>query len=201
MVGNEYVLLEHYRGTDTKIEVKHNKCGNTYEVTPDNFLHGNRCPYCSIKDRSKTDTQFKQEIYSLAGDEYTFLDPYVNSATKLRVKHNKCGNIYEVTPNCFLKGTRCPYCAGLVKKTDKQFRQEVYDLVGDEYTFLDSYVNNATKLKVKHNKCGNTYEVTPNSFMEGHGCPYCGGTYKKTDKEFKQEVYDLVGNEYNFLKS
>jgi len=27
------------------------------------------------------------------------------------------------------------------RKTDEQFKQEVYDLVGNEYTFLDKYVN------------------------------------------------------------
>lgn len=32
------------------------------------------------------------------------------------------------------------------RKTDEQFQQEIYDLVGDEYTFLDPYVNTHTQL-------------------------------------------------------
>ena len=34
----------------------------------------------------------------------------VNAMAKLKVKHNKCGNIYKVTPSNFLRGYRCPYC-------------------------------------------------------------------------------------------
>lgn len=149
--------------------------------------------------RKKTDKEFKKQVYDLVGNEYIFLDDYINSSTKIQVKHNKCGKVYQVTPNAFLKGNRCPYCAGLIRKTDAQFKQEIKDLVGAEYTFLDTYINNHTKLRVKHNKCGHTYKVKPNSFLQGKRCPYCFGTPKKTDSQFKQEVYNLVGDEYTFL--
>ena len=96
--------------------------------------------------KRKTDEEFRQEVYDLVGSEYTFLDTYQGALTKIRVKHIGCGNTYKVTPANFFTGKRCPYCAGLVKETDKQFRKEVYTLVGDEYTFLDSYVSNKNKL-------------------------------------------------------
>ena len=199
LVGNEYVFMGQYQGKGTKIKVKHDECGNTYEVTPHSFLQGNRCPYCSGLVQ-KTDEQFKQEVYNLVGDSYIFLDSYVNTRTKIRVKHNKCGNVYLVSPSKFLTGRRCPYCAGLAKKTDKQFRQEVFDLVGDTYVFLDSYVNSHIKIRVKHNKCNHVYSVSPTNFIRGSRCPYCNGNARKTNKQFKQEIYELVGNEYTFLE-
>lgn len=198
LVKDEYVFLEPYRGAMNKIKVRHNECGNVYKARPSNFLRGDRCPYCS-GNAKKTDEEFKQEVFGLVGNEYTFLEPYVNAKAKLKVKHNKCGNVYEITPNSFFRGNRCPHCYGHIKKTDKEFRKEVYNLVGNEYTFLDPYVNDYTKIKVKHNKCGNVYEVTPSNFFTGTRCPYCSGKHQKTDEEFKQEVYDLVGNEYVFL--
>lgn len=149
--------------------------------------------------KRKTDDEFKKEVYDLVGGEYTFLDTYVNSKTKLRIKHNKCNNVYKVTPSHFLNGSRCPHCNGNIKKTDAQFKKEVYDLVGDKYNFLDSYVNNHTKLRVKHNTCNHIYKVIPKGFIRGIRCPYCNGGIKKTDKQFKQEVFDLVGGEYTFL--
>ena len=149
--------------------------------------------------RKKTDTEFKKEVFDLVGGEYTFLEPYVNNRYKIRVKHNRCNNAYEVIPCNFLGGSRCPYCSGNAKKTNAQFKKEIYDLVGDEYTFLDTYVNANTKIKVKHNKCNKTYEVKPSNFLMGSRCPYCVGIVKKTDKQFKQEVFDLVGDEYKFL--
>ena len=198
LVKDEFTFLDNYVNNKTKLRVKHNKCGNTYEVYPNNFLRGHGCPYCS-GNHKKNDIQFQHEINFLVGNEYTFLDKYVNAMTKLRVKHNKCGNIYEVTPSKFLSGRRCPYCAGFIKKTDTQFQQTISSLVGDEYTFLDKYINSTKKLRVKHNKCGNVYEVAPNNFLQGNRCPYCFGTTKKTDIQFQHEVHILVGNEYTFL--
>ena len=198
LVGGTYTFLEPYQGTHTKIKVKHNKCGHIYKAEPNSFLQGKRCPYC-YGNTKKTDADFKKEAFDLVGDEYTFLDTYANNHTKLRVKHNKCGKVYKIKPYSFLRGDRCPYCVGLIRKTDTQFKQEVFDLVGDEYTFLDTYVNNHTKLRVKHNKCGKVYEVRPNDFLKGTRCPHCFGNTKKTDAQFKKEVYDLVGDEYTFL--
>lgn len=149
--------------------------------------------------RQKTDAQFKQEVYDLVGDKYTFLEPYVNKRTKIKAKHNKCGHIYEVAPGSFLSGRRCSYCNGGIKKTDEQFKEEIFNLVGNEYNFLDNYINNHTKIRVKHNECGHIYKVEPNDFLQGSRCPYCNGGIKKSDKWFKQRVMSLVGNEYTFL--
>ena len=198
LVGNEYTFLDTYVNTMTKIRVKHNKCGGVYKVSPDNFIHGNRCSYCAGNAR-KTDKQFKQEVFDLVGDEYTFLDKYVNSQTKLRVKHNNCGNVYRVIPNNFLRGKRCPYCYGNAKKTDKQFKQEVYDIVGNEYTFLDHYVNNETKIRVKHNKCGNVYKVIPINFLSAKRCPFCTDTPKGELIIIK--ILDKLGINYDYQKT
>lgn len=175
LVGNEYTFLEPYVNNSTKIKVEHNKCGNTYEVIPNAFLQGSRCPYCYDNGRAKrkTDEQFNKEVYDLVGNEYTFLESYVNARTKIKVKHSKCGDIYKVKPHDFLSGKRCPYCKGNAKKTDAQFKQEVYDLVGSEYTVLGAYVNAYTKIRVKHNQCGHIYKVKPHHFLEGERCPYC----------------------------
>lgn len=60
--------------------------------------------------RKKTDAEFRKEVFELVGDEYTVLDKYVDSQTKIRMKHNKCGNIWLVGPSHFLHKTRCPKC-------------------------------------------------------------------------------------------
>ena len=203
LVGDEYTFLDTYINAKTKIKVRHNACGHVYEVRPNDFVKGRRCPYCSINAK-KIDEQFKQEVFDLVGDEYVFLDTYINSRTEIRVKHNKCGNIYKVKPSNFISGRRCSYCMGNAKKSDHQFRKEVFDLVGDEYIFLDTYVNKRTKIRVKHNKCGHVYKVAPSNFLKGNRCCKCfvereKRAKKKTNYQFEQEIYDLVGDEYEFL--
>jgi len=203
LVGDEYRVLEEYQRNDIKLLMRHTTCGYKYYALPKGFLRGrSRCPKCfNIKNFSKTDKKFKQEVYDLVGNEYEVLREYKNSSTKILVKHNKCGYEYKVNPHNFLIGCRCPKCAGNMNKDTEYFRKEVFELVGNEYSILGEYVNTSTKILIKHNKCGHEYDVVPHSFLRGYSrCPKCFGNPKKTTEEFKQEVYDLVGDEYRVLE-
>jgi hypothetical protein len=81
------------------------------------------------------------------------------------------------------------------RKTNEEFVKEVYDLVGDEYTFLEEYIDNKTKIKCQHNKCKHEWGVRPNQFLSGHGCPICnkgsqgqGGKNQLSYNEVKQYI-------------
>jgi len=193
LVGDEYEVLGEYVYCSTKIRMKHNKCRYEYKVKPIVFLRGVRCSKCAGVLK-KTTGQFKKEVSNLVGDEYEVLGEYINANTKIRMKHNKCGCEYEVIPNAFLRGNRCPKCSGKMKKNTKIFKQEVFDLVGNEYIVLGEYITTDTKIKMKHNKCGCEYEVAPATFLHNHRCPNCFGKMKKTTGQFKKEVSNLVGD-------
>ena len=90
--------------------MRHSKCGKSYEVRPDDFRRGRRCPHCVVKKKRKTNEEFLAQVSEATGDEYTFLEEYVLCDTKLRVIHNKCGHEYIVQANAFLQGRRCPKC-------------------------------------------------------------------------------------------
>lgn len=152
-----------------------------------------------ITRKRKTDEQFKQEVYDLVGNEYVFLEPYRGALNKIRAKHNKCGNVYGVRPSDFINGQRCPHCFGTPKKTDEEFKQEVHTLVGDEYLFLDKYINNYTKIKVKHIECGNLYEVIPNNFLNGKRCPFCTNTPK--GEVIITKLLDTLSINYEYQKT
>ena len=153
-----------------------------------------------IMPKRKTTEQFKREVYDLVGNEYTVLSEYANSKTKVKMKHNICGHSYKVRPNDFLRGNKCPFCYGTHKKTTEQFKQEIKALVGNDYTVLGNYKNNKTRIKMKHNVCGNTFEMAPSNFLlQGQRCPICANLTRGPHKDlykFKQEVKKLVGDEY-----
>ncbi|MDM0478650.1 hypothetical protein QTH27_12765 [Clostridium perfringens] len=109
LVKSEYSLLSKYEKSSLKVKFKHNNCGNVFLMTPNSFLRGQRCPKCSgiIK---KTTEIFKQEIFSAVGHEYTLLGEYKSNRTKTLIRHNKCNYNWEVRPDDFLKGQRCPKC-------------------------------------------------------------------------------------------
>ncbi len=200
LTGDEYEFLEKYVTALTKIKVKHRKCGKSYSIKPSEFLNGSRCTYCSGL-RKKTNEEFLKEVEVLVGNEYTFLEPYKNAKTKIKVRHNVCGTIYEVTPYYFLSGGRCQYCYGNKLKTNDEFTTEIKNLVGNEYKFLEPYKNSQTKIKVEHKKCGYVYKVRPSRFLSGDRCPRCSGNIRKTNKQFIAEANKLYPlKEYTFLE-
>lgn len=187
----EYEILEKYQGGHTKIKVRHCKCNRIYGITPNHFLQRVRCPYCSGRMK-KSDKQFKKEVYKLVGGDYTVLNNYVNNKIKIKIRHEKCQNVWDVNPLHFIQGSRCPFCSGLMRKTNDQFQQEVKDLEGDNYTFLDTYINDSIKIKVRHNNCGHIYKVKPNSFLNGNRCPKCS----KRNSHGSQMIHSYL-MEYN----
>lgn len=197
-IGNAYEFIEEYTNKKTKLKVKHNKCGKISEMLPRNIIKGS-CKYCSNQDKLKTSISFSKEVYNLVGDDYSILRNYINSKTKVAMKHNYCGHEYDVLPSNFIKGTRCPNCFGNKKKDTEEFKKEVFKLVSNEYIVLGEYSNNKTKIKMKHNECGHYYYVAPDNFLSGNRCPECANNKKKTTKKFKEEVCRLVGKEYEVL--
>ena len=176
LVGDEYTVLGKYPSNNKiSIDMKHNKCNNIFKMSPHNFLSQNqRCPKCQHPHSKKTHEEFVKEVYDLVGDEYTVLGKYgKGNKEKIKLKHNKCNYEYNVSPNRFLSGDRCPKCFGTIKKTHEEFVKEVYDLVGDEYTVLGKYINADTKILMLHNKCKNKYPVSPSGFLRGNRCPEC----------------------------
>lgn len=47
LVGDEYTLLSNYKNSHKHVEIRHNRCGYEYKVSPTAFLGGKRCPKCS----------------------------------------------------------------------------------------------------------------------------------------------------------
>lgn len=95
-------------------EIKHITCGNIYKVVPSKFVQGRRCPECSRKQQggkiSKTHEQFVEDVFDTVENEYTVAGTYIDSLTKIKMIHNKCGHEWKITPGNFLSGKRCPKC-------------------------------------------------------------------------------------------
>lgn len=92
------------------------------------------------------------------------------------------------------------------KLTTKEFKEKVYNLVGNEYSVLGEYTNSVTKLIIRHNSTmcnSHEYLIKPSSFLSGNRCPKCNNMRKgrkpKTTQDFKKELYEIVGDEYELL--
>lgn len=155
--------------------------------------------------KMKTNEQYIKEVYDLVKDEYVFLEKYIGQGTKIKVRHNslKCNyHEYTTTPNNFLRGKRCPKCAGYMKKTHEEFIFIVESKYGlDMYEFLEEYIGFENKIKTKHLVCGFVWNPIARLFINKNTkppCPNCNGGTKTLDTDsFKKKIYELVGNEYD----
>lgn len=198
LVGEEYTVLGNYKNMQTKIEMKHNKCGNVYVVLPTSFIHaGTRCPECNGK-KKVTKEMFQSHIEEIG---YKLIGEYKKYSTKTRVKHIKCGYEWDVYPqNLYQNKAGCPKCAGNAKLTNEDFLKKV-KLIDEnkEYTFLENYKGYAHKIKCKHN-CGYEWYIAPSNFFGGKRCPKCEGSMKKTQEEIDKRMEDAFKGEYKFLE-
>lgn len=103
------------------------------------------CGVCGNKLGRKDPNQYVKEFKKAdVNNEYQLLTPYVNSSTKVRVKHLKCDNTYLVSPGEFTRhGRRCPYCAGHVfNKKDYDQRQKKWELKKEKAISVGTIVFN-----------------------------------------------------------
>ena len=171
----DYILLSEYKGSTKNIIVKHLKCGTVYNVTPTRFREGTRCPKCAIKNRTKTEETFKKELLDLGKGEYELLSNYINSYTNVRLKHKSCGIIYDVRPNDFISGRRCPYCGG--GRLRKGWLKRKLSSVNSNVKILGEYKDNKSPIEVECKLCNNVWKPSTSNLLQGYGCPICSQSH------------------------
>ncbi|KFZ25606.1 MAG: hypothetical protein KQ78_02198 [Candidatus Izimaplasma bacterium HR2] len=157
-----YKLISKYKGTKTKVKLRCSR-NHIWEVKPNTFKTGKRCIKCAGLCPIQAEKEFKELLVSVG---YELLSEYKNVATKVKIRCNK-GHEYEVRPNNFKKGRRCPRCP--IIQASKEFK-ELVESMG--YKLLSEYIDTKTKLKLRC-KEGHEYSVTPSSFKQGSRCPIC----------------------------
>lgn len=204
LVGDEYLPLDSYSGSSTKIRFQHQKCSHIFSMTPNNFLSGNRCPKCRYI--RKTDDEFKNEVTKIVGKEYKVLGEYKKADQKIKLKHLKCGNTFEMRPDSFLCGARCPKCSwakanAKKRKAPETFRKEFRHLAGKYYILVSDYKSSKEKITVFHLKCGSLYKTLPGSFLRGRRCPYCAVDNKRmTENEWISKLHKIGEGKYRALQ-
>lgn len=163
-----------------------------------------RCKACERKPgaRSKVvwaPNEYLDYVKTSSGGEYDVIGSYSGSMKKITHKHNACGGVWDVTPNSFLRGTRCPFCHINARKTTEQFIEEVSLLEGSNYSVLGNYIGARTPILVRHNECRSEYKVAPGHFRSGKRCPVCAGNVRKTTEQFHKKVTEITAAEYEVL--
>lgn len=212
--GDSIVALDETKFIDynTKLKIGCKKHG-VVEVIPKHFLYDNKgfCEECEKEKVKENGIEFIRKAKKLYGNSVIYDEvDYVNSKTKVKLTCSKHG-VFYMTPNLHLRGESCPKCGHestrlKLSRTREEFIQKSIEANGDKFSYEDViYVNNKTKVKLKCNKCGRYFNVSPFNHLICHsGCPYCHEQSSRWEKEVRNFVVslgvDVIANDRNVLK-
>jgi DNA-directed RNA polymerase subunit RPC12/RpoP len=161
-------------------------CEESFDINWNSVLSGNRCPYCrGLRISSKNNLMIKFPEISLDWNyekndkkpsEYTY-----GSKKCASWKCHICSFEWTAEICNRTSGKGCPECSRLKsigrpnvrKKSKDYFIEEIYSLVGNEYSILEEYVGTDNSIKFKHISCGHVWKVAPSAFIRGTRCPKC----------------------------
>ena len=145
------------------------------------------------KKRRVWDTNsFAEELYKRSEGRYILKGEYVKYNERIDTLCTRCDNVFGLLPKGFItKDNGCPYCAGNAGRNSKWLADKTFELVGDEFTFLDEYRGSTKKHRIRHNPCGVVFEVSPAAF-------FSRPVHAKCPEEFRERVRSLVEDEYVF---
>lgn len=180
----DYQLItkeEDYKNGQTILEIKC-KNGHVYNEKAIIFMGANHgtykiCPKC--RGHRKTIDEFQKTIDKIHDEQYIIIDKKYNGCKKLHIfYHKSCNTFFIETPNIVShKNFACPKCSKTRRKTDYEFKNEVYNLYGEEYEVIERYEGNKQRIKIKHNICGNILFTKPNSFLSRYKpCTFCNSS-------------------------
>ncbi len=166
--NNEYEVMEPFVSNDIKIKHFHKVCGKEKSFKPRMFIfYGKRCR-CSTRSPENEVRDFVEE----KGFE---LRSYTNATEKMTVYHPDCDRSFQVTRAWFMKHPVCIMCEGRASGSPRGKNaviQKIHDITADDYTYL-SYDKQTRRLTLRHNDCGNEFDVERSSFFAGQRCPQC----------------------------
>lgn len=172
LYGDSVKILGTYKTSQDKILVKFTDCGCEEYKNPQKLLlgqmcskhYGNRISQSKVKSQSKAENELKNLGCEL-------LSKYNGNHEKVKVKNLNCNHIYFAKYGNIVRGSGCPICHG--NKDTNSFIETIDKLYPNEYKVLGKYVNNRTKILVKHLKCGHEWFVIPKDILRDRRCPKC----------------------------
>lgn len=196
--NNTYLIISDYVRCNALIEIIHLTCGTKFKTRFNNHKKGRGCCSKCFLSVKKTKEQLQQESNKIHNNEYEIIGDYINTDTKIEIKHKICGGIFTQTPDKHLRHNKCPICHGktplniyiLQSRSDKKYN--------GEYTIIGEYVNVATPILIRHNICGTEYLQIPNNHLR-RKCFNCYGTPKRTNNQFQIESDKLHKSEYTLI--
>lgn len=205
------VVLGQYKNMNTKILHRCNKHNYEYMMNPIHALRRQGCKLCGYETTSKKRTKpldvFLKQLKERRGEEYTYVDGYINSSTNATFRHHMPDGSYHnfvMTPNSIISSKyNCPCCAGYqVYKGYNDFNTKRPELAKNLVNYEDGYKYtewSSEELEWKCPSCGNIMKKKI-SYVSKYGvtCPRCDDGYSYPNKFIYNSLLQIK-NQLDFL--
>ena len=200
----DYNLVQ-YKNSLFKVQIKCNECKTIFLQSPNDHLNGYGCKKCADEKLRSNTQDFIIKSKSIHGDSFNYdLVSYVKSSSKVKIKCNKCNNIFLQTPGAhlLLKQSVCNNCSEkFLKLSTEEWIIRAKSIHGDLYDYaLAKYSNNKGKITIKCNKCNNVFsQRSDHHIKREYGCPVCNES--KGEKKVAKYLYnknELFSREHGF---
>lgn len=183
----DYSLVD-YKNAHEKIIIICAKHGEFYK-SPNKHLNGQGCPFCSKEKRVDNMTtpvhDFIRQANHIHNNKYDYTkSKYITAKIKIIIICPEHGNFCQM-PDKHLKGQGCPICGRLntihkITKTKIDFLIQAIKIHNNKYDYTKlNYINDGTKVIIICPSHGE-FQQTPNSHLQGHGCPKCKSSRGET---------------------
>ena len=197
----DYSKVKYTSSKDKICIICHRKDKNGFEhgefwQEANSHLSGCGCPKCGMESA----VNHKKEIYTterfieisqdIHKGKWLYNDKtvYVSAKTPICIICPVHGEFWQ-TPDKHLSGCGCPKCGGTKKLSNKEFIVKAREVHGDKYDYSKvEYIDAHTKVCIICPEHGEFF-MTPNTHLNGCGCPSCSHKVSKDENEI-----------YNFVK-
>lgn len=215
--GDKYIYPDvfEYRNNHDKIPIKCRKHGVFWQDAA-GHLAGHGCPECDKEthgnkslDQAYLLGNFKNRATEIHGGKYDYskVTYYTNNTTKIPIICPKHG-IFMQCPANHLNGQGCPKC-GDESSSEKrlmgveEFKRRATLIHGGKYDYSSvCFKKTSEEVTIGCPKHG-YFRQTAENHLTGNGCPNCGHTVSKGEKELSDFIkglgFDIVRNDRNLI--
>jgi len=177
-----------YKKSNIKIKIKCLGCGNSFSQTPSAHINAhNGCPKCA-KNEKKSLKLFIRQASLVHKNKYDYaFSTYTNTHCKIDILCPFHG-IFKQEPNSHLTGRGCPRCAKNAISNTENFTKEATLIHEGKYDYrLTDYKHSKAKVIISCPIHG-PFKQTPNSHLNGKGCPKCKNSISKMERKWLDSV-------------
>lgn len=222
--NKEFLVVGKYRGVKEPIDIKHIKCGEVFQISPDNARQKViTCRGCGCSDK-KTEKKLQKErnkelIKKLKANKLSGFKPLEDTlgvSKTMKFEHVRCGNTINVTPQSILRLKNKDYCPKCPEKllsneTDvirrTQYAQQAIDIINNnKFNIIGLFDDDEELLYLSHKDCLGQFPISKrNLFFKEIKCPHCETNNFKNNryisiKEKIKSYEEVLNNEYKILR-